>query len=480
MLQNLEEDIQTSTVQESHENKQTSGEEDPQILRQIELEGSQRPQEVVQLRHGRIYCKGDSDPGKYDRSSNTPKSTKGKADTKASKESKKMANITLVNNVLYNNVPVLIGEDSPRKQNEINEFISCARLGYETLAEAQDKALFVKLLPTRLRGRALEVLQAGANDTLEDIFKTLKRNLTQDTPYITLNTQLRNVQQLPTETLMGYFNRVKSLIIACKNAAEQQYTNGGEGLRIEIEEVGLHCFKLGITNPNYKFYLLQDVENNLEALGNKIAKLEQTEKCMQQGTTNQQTINQSPATLGIYTPNQRTNRSYNQTIREQPTSGQHWQQTQYQSRNYNRYNGQHEMPRNYATNNKPQERQDKRQIRCHFCGKMGHVIAECRTKQMTPFCTICKAYGHATQNCGPQRQRNQMNSNTNHDQRRRQVNHTTATIQAEQCNFCLDSEHTEDRCYLKERWERLQLERQAGTNPSGNRKVATEHTASRH
>lgn len=255
----------------------------------------------------------------------------------------------------------------------------------------------------------------------------------------------------------------------------------GEGLRTEIEEVGLHCFKLGITNPNYKFYLLQDVGNNLEALGNKIVRLEQTEKCMQQSTTNQQPTNQLSAIPGLHTPNQRTNRFYNQTIRDQPTPRQPWQQTQYQTgRNYNRYNEQQETPRNYPTNDNPQERQGKRQIRCHFCGKLGHVIAECRTKQMTPFCTICKAYGHSTQNCGTPRQRNQMNSSNNHDQRRRQVNHTTTTLQSEQCNFCLDSGHSENRCYLKERWERLQLERQAETKPSGNRNVATEHTASRH
>lgn len=482
-----------STNQETHQT--TEPEIENQIDGNIETGDIQQTPEkpetdVVQLRHGRRYFKTNSDQGKDDHANNKSQPTTNtrteieKKEIEETKgiESKKMANITLVNNVLQNNIPILMGEDSPRKQNEVYEFISCARLGYETLSDAQDKALFIKLLPTRLRGRALEVVQARVNETLEDIFNTLKSNLIQNTSYITLNTQLRNVQQLPMETLLGYFNRVKTLINACKNAAEQQYANGGEGLKIEIEEVGLHCFKLGITNANYKFYLLQDCDNNLEALGRKIARLEQTEQCMQQSSTYQQMTSQQPATPGLHTMSQPESRFQNQITREPRTFGQNQQQPQYQSaRNYTGYSGYQAMPRNTVENNTytPRERQDKRQIRCHFCGRPGHVIAECRTKQMTPFCTMCKTYGHSTQNCNNQRQRNHTYGATN-DHRKRQVNHTTAALPTEECNFCLENGHTENKCFLKERWERLQLEKQTKTSFSENCEVTIDHTASRH
>lgn len=454
---------------------------------QVDIQELQQPG-VVRLRYGRQYTRTVSDPGSKTfqalLSDDVGRAAGNNITSKKEEKKKTMANITLVNNILHNNVPILAGEDSPRKQNEVNEFINCARLGYEILTDAPDKALFIRLLPTRLRGRALEAVQTNAADTIEEMLSTLRSNLLQGASYITLNTQLRNVQQLPTETLSGYFNRVKDLITACKHAADIQYSNGGEGLKAEIEEVGLHCFKMGVANSNYKFYLLQDADNTLEALGAKVRRLEQTEQCMrhpQQDTVSpSQQVNQGVGTNFYMGP-----------IPRQPPYQPPLVNQQYPPRSYptNRDEGpRYQQPRRnsfqipsnsyrHGNQNTPRDRLDRRPIRCHFCNRTGHVMAECRTKQMTPFCPNCKTYGHTAQNCGPHG-RNQPTSSNGH--RGRQVNHTTTRVLEARCNFCLENGHREDRCYLKERWERLQLEQQATNSQVGNCEGATGHTVSRH
>jgi hypothetical protein len=143
----------------------------------------------------------------------------------------KMTNITNVLEILKL-VPSYDGETS-----ELNEFLICI-IEAEFNLGADDKAKFVKLLKTKLKGNAFRVVN-GRNFTsidelkaiLEEHFKILSR----PSEYLT---QINSTSQKVGEKIKDYAERLRQLAHRAKHAAEVKYTDmKTDAFNAEINEL---------------------------------------------------------------------------------------------------------------------------------------------------------------------------------------------------------------------------------------------------
>lgn len=424
---------------------------------------------LVPLRGGREYWRprGNSVP------SSTPSETKNKVSLVQelsiktnTKEPKNKIKMESVNSLIFNIVPIYNGEN---KTLDISVFLKCCQVAHDSLETDPEKAVFVKLLPTRLRGRALDLVQEKTFTNISDFTKFIKDNFSDNKTYFTLNNELRMSQQLVGETLTSYLNRVKVLLEKCKRKAREHFSGMGNSLDAELNELAVNSFKLGILNPNHKFYLLQDPDTNLESITSKVQRLEQSEQYMFLNNI------ATPVTNSLIT-------THNPNIQQTTVNN---------TSTFNRNsNDSHSSNSPSTTQLKPDTT-----VKCGFCSRLGHSYAECRTRKSTPYCSYCKVYGHNFKTCthkstnyNNSRRYEDRNRNNNSDNNRaynprRQV-HTINTYQnnsidTAECNFCLIKGHTEGNCLAKERWEKRQLQEKLEKLQSGNGGETTANTPDR-
>lgn len=460
----IQENVQATIVEEpiGVEEEQVSQQgKDGQVLQQQEEEQgpiqelpttqSAHEQEfpTAELRYGRTYSRQRTESNqRCVELHSSPSISDNNNINNKNKNKYKKHKMEVINQLLYNTIPLFSGENTPTINEDVSLLITCSKLAYESLSNAEEQALFLKLLPTRLRGRALELARGNNFTTLEQFIKFIKDNFADTKSYITLTNELRSVQQVPGESLLLYLNRVKRLLEQCKQKAKDHFSKDTSAIEQELEELAVNSYKVGIFNPNLKYFLLQETETTLVSLTSKVRRLEETEQYMLGSNFNHRTYptnNYGNFSTNINSPSPSFNQFHSNNL---PST----------SRNVNFNNARSNFV-DYKKNNK---------LKCGFCSRLGHTYYECRTRKSTPFCTFCKSYGHNNTTCPN-------NSSVNNNRTTRNgvaVNKTFRNYRQvnlagvdqidgelyEQCDFCLRKGHNANRCFAKESWEKKQLE----------------------
>jgi len=345
-------------------------------------------------------------------------------------KTKMSVDICKINQLVCTGIPLLTGENGPNLQNEVNSFLKCCTHTIACLNPEEIK-IFLQLLPIRFRDRATTLLEGEYKD-FNELEALIRKKLIESKPYLTLVNELRLLRQIPGEPLSAFGERVNDLYRECclKNN-ERHNGEAAQAIAADLEETAIYIFKIGIINPNHKFYLLQNEEKSLKTIIEKANKLEEAEHMMSLGTTYQVLPPHThPFNLQQTTLNQNFLPVANQG-NLQPSS---------------KFNAQTHQQR-------PERRQQNNhfQVRCGFCNKPNHVYADCRMRRNTPYCTRCKVYGHTMQTCTNRGQNFQKPTTVQMHTVQQQPIQSRRSL--EKCEFCQRNGHKIESCFAKKKWE---------------------------
>jgi len=342
--------------------------------------------------------------------------------------------ICKINTLVCTGIPILSGESGPNLINEVNTFLKCCVHTIACLTSEETKT-FLQLIPIRFRDRA-SVLLEGEYKDLKELETLVRTKLINTKPYQTLVNELRLLRQVPGESLVSFGNRVKNLYKECCTSNQERYVGeAAQAIEADLEETAIYTFKIGIINPNHKFFLLQSEEKQLPALLEKARKLEEAEQLM--------TLN--PPQLNLYQP------TGSLPVNNPMNSFKPQAAPFHPSRNYsqpNQYQSNQQQP--HKNPPRPQRNFNHYPLHCGFCNKPNHTYADCRTRKNTPFCVKCKVYGHHVSNCvnktpSPPRAP-PVQVHTLHNRNITQGGQT-------RCEFCQRLGHTLQACRTKKQWD---------------------------
>ena len=191
----------------------------------------------------------------------------------------KMTDLAKINQIIYHSIPTLCADIGPNLSQEVNTFLKCCSHVNSSLTD-EEKKLFLRLLPTRFRGRALAELEGVEYRNLDELKTTITEKFINTKPYFTLVNELRIARQVPGETLLSFANRVHQLLASCKEKAKTRHQTGAEAVEEDLEETAIFAFKSGILDPNHRLFLLTSNEKVFSALLIKVKQLEEAETCI--------------------------------------------------------------------------------------------------------------------------------------------------------------------------------------------------------
>lgn len=377
-----------------------------------------------------------------------------------------------VNQLINLNIPVYSGENSDIN-NDLEIFIKCCEKVYECLVGDQEIELFLRLIPTKLRGRAFSVLCGETFQNFSELKNLLNDKFSENKPYRVLVDELRLIHQIPGETVSSFGSRIFRSYQVCKKRAEGGPRNC-EALLFDLEEVAINTFLGGLLDPNLRLYFLRDNETSLRRILDKAEKIEVREKQLYlqnyhpvlSSFSQQCNINSSQFNDNALSNFSGNNTSYFQpnfnstTFPNHPNQISTAQPIKTEMPNISFSGQKHSFSdqplfslptgNNASTNfQRPNviKKEFVNKIQCNFCNRMGHSYSQCRTRKNSPFCSNCRVYGHTVQNCASARRSvsQQVHSfNKNHSQK---------SDTDKRCEFCKRANHKVQDCRAKQEWE---------------------------
>lgn len=362
-------------------------------------------------------------------------------------------------------IPTFSGEKNGHLITELNIFINTCQILFDSLTQA-GQAVFLKYISTRCRGDAYDLVTRRKFTTLKEFFKILTDSYLPLKSVRDFKEELHRCCQRPGESLTEYGDRLKRVLWDCIKCIETKYSDNNSAFIKEIEIEAIDVFRAGINNLSVRHYLLTIKTENLEEVikeaiyfervDNRYKKIE--EKFMPTHTVAQidYQFNNNLQPQVVYPHQQFGNHYVNNSPQQyEPrfglppqahVMGHQNQQYMGQERqfihstyrtpnNYNfrgnnaplRYNNQ-EVNRNFGQ----VQQFNQGMVSCHYCGKRGHILNDCRRR--LDVCFRCGQTGHYQMNC---------NANTVGD----------ASGLAGSCLFCGRTNHTVAECVFKKQWE---------------------------
>lgn len=247
-------------------------------------------------------------------------------------------------------IPTFTGKTHDKIESEIQSFINCSEIVLESLTE-EEKPLFFRILKSRFREDAFDLIQAKNINSLADLKKWLKEAYVPKKTLQDYMEELKRCAQRPGENLMEYSNRIMKLMQDCKREAGITYQNNNGALLQNIEAEAMYAYKKGFVNKTLRYHL-SFISGKSETLTDLITRAKTLEREM--------TINLTDLfedlSVNHLTP------KYDDNIR---------------IRDFNRH----------------------RAIVCGNCGRAGHVRGQCRSRPNERYCIKCHHYGHTQYYC---------------------------------------------------------------------------------
>lgn len=280
----------------------------------------------------------------------------------------------------------------------IDAFIGKA--GYAlTLVAPKQKTVLERLIIGRITGKAQERLIDHERDSLDDIFKLLKRIYSTSKNYAQWSSELTNIGQKPRESVLEYAERIMRIIRNMSKIVEREYEP--EEIPIQqktIRREGIASFIRGLE------YRLQSrveggkYESLQEAIDLAIRKEEELRASEtiwdSMRSTARHVHHISRRSDHEHSSNYRT-RSPRIRSRERVRNDSRDDRRNYPGRNHSRRDDSRDKKENYS--NSRNFRGDRPRDKCTFCHRLGHNYDQCRTKNY--WCQKCKVSGHSFDWC---------------------------------------------------------------------------------
>lgn len=255
----------------------------------------------------------------------------------------------------------------------------------ESLLNPQDKYIFVRLVKSKITGKARKHIEAKTDDTLHEILAALKRAYSPHQTLYSLQTELSTYVQTETETASDFGLRIIQNINKSLEIIKTEFeSESAKGMSEGTMKNGVQSFIQGLRSDLAKTLLDKQFENIDKAIDEAIK--------MEQKLRDHNKLHKNNLSLSVLRDKTSSLYTIKNNIRKCFNCGIPGHMAANCSKRSNHSNIIHKS-NNFNTINRSQ---NFKTIKCHQCGINGHIAKNCR---QSLFCNNCKIRGHVEEDC---------------------------------------------------------------------------------
>ena len=149
------------------------------------------------------------------------------------------------------NTMLIIVPDYDGTPSLLHKFLTCCDIVQKTLTTAKDQEMFLQVLPSKLSGRAYELIKYNEYETFDALKKDLQNQFLDTKSLEQLQNDLVNAKQGPSEEEQTYALRVEQLLSDLNSACNQGNMSAAtfEPIRQLNSRTAFRAFQEGLRSP---------------------------------------------------------------------------------------------------------------------------------------------------------------------------------------------------------------------------------------